>query len=108
MRATDSVRIEFPGNLQGRNIRENGAKGCLLVTVDSARRLRSEFQALDVFRWSDIAVDAAAATSSADALDHAIMVVNEARAGADGRPLAARVHLTCSPNVYRQAIEDLS
>ena len=32
-------RVEYPGNLQGRHIRETGAKGCLLV---SDRQRRSE------------------------------------------------------------------
>ncbi|MBX3419138.1 MAG: DNA repair exonuclease [Pirellulaceae bacterium] len=43
--------IVFSGNIQGRHIRESGAKGCYLVTVDDQRKTTLEFCPLDVFRW---------------------------------------------------------
>src|SRR5690606_10500725 len=43
--------IVFPGNLQGRHIRETGPKGCTLVTVDDRGRASCEFRPLDVLRW---------------------------------------------------------
>ncbi len=50
--------IVFPGNIQGRNIRETGAKGCRIVTVDDTHRVVScEFFPLDVFRWMELQVD---------------------------------------------------
>ena len=64
-------RIEFPGNLQGRHVREPGAKGCLLVTVDGNGQAVPEFRPLDVFRWEIVAVNAAAAESVADVLESA-------------------------------------
>ena len=53
--------IVFPGNVQGRHIREAGAKGCMLVTVDEQGRATMEFVALDVFRWAvcDVSADGA-------------------------------------------------
>jgi exonuclease SbcD len=53
--------IVFPGNLQGRHIRERGPKGCMLVTVDDAGRAKPEFRPLDVFRWElcEVKVDEA-------------------------------------------------
>ena len=62
-------RIEFPGNLQGRHMRESGARGCLLVTVDGSGQTVPEFRSLDVFRWEIVAVNAAAAESTADVLE---------------------------------------
>ena len=49
----------FPGNVQGRHIRETGPKGCYLVSVDGNDAVQLEFQPLDVVRWStcDVAVD---------------------------------------------------
>lgn len=95
-------RIEYPGNLQGRHIRETGAKGCLLVTVDHRGRATPEFRALDVFRWERIDVDATSAETVAEALTTATEAVASARDGTDGRPTAARVRLTCAPRVYRE------
>jgi DNA repair exonuclease SbcCD nuclease subunit len=43
--------IMYPGNTQGRNIRETGAKGCYLVTVDEGGGIETEFIAADVVRW---------------------------------------------------------
>ena len=42
--------IAFPGNLQGRQIRETGPKGCLLVTVDG-ESVRVEPRELAIVRW---------------------------------------------------------
>lgn len=56
-----SPHVAYPGNIQGRHIRETGAKGCLLVSVDASHKVTSEFQPLDVFRWERCVVDAAGA-----------------------------------------------
>lgn len=50
--------IVFPGNPQGRHIREPGAKGCYLVTVDDGGVATLEFEPLDVLRWEVCKVDA--------------------------------------------------
>ncbi len=47
----DNPPIVFPGNIQGRHIRERGAKGCMVVTVDDAGAVNTQFEPLDVFRW---------------------------------------------------------
>jgi len=49
--------IIFPGNIQGRYIRETGAKGCYLVTFNDNREAQLEFKPLDVFRWEAITVN---------------------------------------------------
>lgn len=49
--------IIFPGNIQGRHIRETGAKGCYLVTFNDNREAQLEFIPLDVFRWEAITVN---------------------------------------------------
>lgn len=60
--------IHFSGNLQGRHIREQGAKGCLLVEVDDRWRVDVEFLPLDVFRWEQVVVNAAGAATIDDLL----------------------------------------
>jgi DNA repair exonuclease SbcCD nuclease subunit len=42
--------IIFPGNLQGRSIKETGPKGCILVRVEKDQPIY-DFHALDVIRW---------------------------------------------------------
>ncbi len=48
--------IIFPGNLQGRSIKESGPKGCVLVRVEKDRPVY-EFHAMDVIRWALCEVD---------------------------------------------------
>ncbi len=94
--------VVFPGNTQGRHIREQGAKGCMLVTVDDHHRPRAEFQCIDVFRWKRCLVDASAIAHHDDLLDRVRQRLAEAADEADGRPLAVRVEITGASPVHRQ------
>ncbi len=49
--------IAFPGNLQGRHVRETGRKGALSVTVDDAGHSVVERLHVDVLRWEVLKVD---------------------------------------------------
>ncbi len=49
--------IVFPGNIQGRYIKETGAKGASLVTVEDGRIIKVEALELDVLRWAVCRVD---------------------------------------------------
>ena len=61
--------IVFPGNIQGRHVREPGPKGCMLVTVgDSFEVTAMEPRWLDVVRWDTCRVDAAGARDGDEAL----------------------------------------
>ncbi len=65
----ESPRVVFAGNTQGRNARETGPKGCVLVNVDAAGRTTLDFRPLDVVRWETAVVDASGAGSGYDLLD---------------------------------------
>ncbi|MDP5274575.1 metallophosphoesterase family protein [Chengkuizengella axinellae] len=43
--------IVYPGNIQGRSIRELGERGCYLVEVDETKSTQLTFYALDAVRW---------------------------------------------------------
>lgn len=47
----ESPYIVYPGNIQGRNIRETGPKGCYLVSVDENGKADLTFHELDAVRW---------------------------------------------------------
>jgi DNA repair protein SbcD/Mre11 len=87
--------IAFSGNLQGRHIREPGARGALLVTYEDGEVKRPERILVDVVRWAVAAVDIGAATTREEAV---ALVGAEFRRLVDhdagGRPLACRVILT--------------
>jgi DNA repair exonuclease SbcCD nuclease subunit len=83
--------IVFPGNVQGRHIRESGVKGCILVEVDEQHRLRTEFRPLDVFRWQTCWIDAAGASTKEELLERFRQQLTALLAKTDGIPMAVRV-----------------
>ena len=61
-----SSTIVFPGNLQGRNVRECGQRGAVLVKVDETGEARVERMLIDVLRWEHVQVDASECESLVD------------------------------------------
>jgi len=49
--AAEPAMIVYPGNTQGRNARETGARGCFQVDVDMQGRAHLEFVETSVARW---------------------------------------------------------
>jgi len=83
--------VVYSGNIQGRHIKESGAKGCILVTVENWSEPHLEFQPLDVFRWEPCLVDA---TGAADGDELIVRFQKEAARLSElheGMPLGLRV-----------------
>lgn len=59
----EASTIVFPGNLQGRHIRETGRKGAVTVTVDDSGHAAVERLYLDVLRWEVVKVDVSTCVS---------------------------------------------
>ena len=85
--------IVYPGNLQGRSVRETGAKGCTLVEVAGGRVTSVEHRALDVARWEICEVDTSACDGGQAVVNAVMQKLDEELMLADGRSLAARVVL---------------
>lgn len=51
------TRIVYPGNLQGRHVREQGKKGVALVTYEGTSIVQVERAVCDVVRWHDVSVE---------------------------------------------------
>jgi DNA repair exonuclease SbcCD nuclease subunit len=47
----DGARVVYAGNTQGRHIREQGEKGCVVVTVEDQEITSLRFRSTDVLRW---------------------------------------------------------
>jgi len=63
-----SPYVVFSGNIQGRHIRETGAKGCYLVNVDNSGSPTLQFESLDVTRWEVCQLDSASVQRPDDLL----------------------------------------
>jgi exonuclease SbcD len=98
--------IVFPGNIQGRHVREEGRKGCTLVRVRGGRVESVEHPALDVLRWCICEVDAAGARSVDDILVRAGNTLEKKLAERDGRLLAVRFILAGACPVHGKLLQD--
>jgi DNA repair exonuclease SbcCD nuclease subunit len=85
--------IVFPGNIQGRHIREIGPKGCTLVTVDGGEIAEVVHRDLDVMRWSICELDVSAAETVDDIYEQVQEELQSSLDAADGRPVAVRLVL---------------
>lgn len=83
--------IVFPGNIQGRHIRETGPKGCSLVTVEDSQVASVEEPELDVVRWSLCRVDASDAESADEVVRRVIAQVETELKECGDRALAVRI-----------------
>lgn len=91
---SDDPYVVYPGNLQGRNPREIGAKGATLVEVTDGRVSTIEHRALDCVRWLQAEVDVSAAADIAEVLVLTRSHLEAAAGTTDGRALAVRMTLT--------------
>lgn len=100
--------VVFPGNLQGRHIRETGPKGCMLVSVDGRGSASLQFEALDVLRWALCKVDATDVTSPESLLDRfaseGLKTVKESQ----GRPVAMRVEFVGATPLHEKIKNDVT
>jgi hypothetical protein len=85
--------IVFPGNLQGRGLREAGPKGATLVQVHAGRIASIEHCSLDALRFATVVADAGEARHFDDVLSVARAALVRAAGEAEGRLLVARLVL---------------
>jgi DNA repair exonuclease SbcCD nuclease subunit len=96
--------IVYPGNLQGRSIRETGAKGAVRVTVEDGRIVEVAPLVLDGARWVHLTLDIAGAGSEDDVTARVSAAIADAHGAAEGRPLAIRVTLTGATLLHNQLV----
>ena len=61
--------ILYPGNTQGRNIKETGEKGAYLITVQDKRIKKAEFFKTSVIDWCEIQLEINSETKLSDLID---------------------------------------
>jgi DNA repair exonuclease SbcCD nuclease subunit len=98
--------ILFPGNTQGRHIRETGPKGCTLVTVEGGSVEAVEHRDLDVLRWAVCRVDAAGIERPEEAVERVRKVFEEELDGGEGRLLALRVEVEGACRAHAELLRD--
>ncbi len=104
---SESPWIVYPGNIQGRHVKETGKKGCTLVIVEDGGETTVEHRSLDVVRWARLSVDVAGRESCEGVVRAVRGALEEAHAGAEGRMLAARVEITGACEANNELSRDL-
>ncbi len=91
----ETPHVVFPGNLQGRHIRETGPKGAVLVTVRGGEVRALSPLITDTVRWAFVPVSVSGCVQVVDCIDRIREALEKAVATlADGRLLACRIELT--------------
>lgn len=100
--------VVFPGNLQGRHIREPGPKGACLVTVEDGEVAELVTLHADVVRWALIPVTVDGCGRMVDVLDRVRAAVEKAVANdADGRLLTCRIELKGRTEIHDRLLASM-
>ncbi len=98
--------IVYPGNLQGRSIRECGPKGAVFVDVQDGRVRELRRVITDQARWAEVVVDASPHESREALLRAVAQAFAPVASEAEGKLVAARLRLTGATALHRSLVAD--
>jgi exonuclease SbcD len=93
--------IVFPGNLQGRSVRECGPKGAVLVDVADGHVTEVRRLIVDHARWAVVTVNVEGVSDESEALQKIEDQIRPVVEQAEGRLVALRVHLEGTAAFHR-------
>jgi len=97
--------VVFPGNLQGRHIREAGPKGACFVSVEDGAVVDLLHVAVDAVRWAHLTVSVTDCNRLQDVADQLRDAIEGAvGADADGRLLACRLEIQGRSELHSQIV----
>jgi exonuclease SbcD len=92
--------IVYPGNLQGRSVRETGAKGCYIVDVTEYGEAKLTFHALDAVRWQQRSLSIQGIQTEQELKERLELELEQAREEASGRAAIVRISLTGRGSIH--------
>lgn len=97
--------IVYPGNIQGRSIKETGPKGCYVVDVNAEGASTLRFRELDSVRWHVREISIAGLAQEAEWISAVEQAVEAIREEHPGMMSVVRFRLTGRGNVHRVLTE---
>jgi len=99
----EAPHIVYPGNTQGRSIKETGAKGCYIVDVEEDKTVRMQFRSTDAVRWLQAEATIEDAGSEQEVQERIARELDAIResADADGLPVVVRLVLSGRTSLNR-------
>ncbi|CAI6048642.1 metallophosphoesterase family protein [Cohnella sp. JJ-181] len=98
--------VVYPGNVQGRSIRETGPKGAYRVDVSEQGRISLAFRELSEVRWLVREVRLGAEDGEQALQDKLLEAAEEARRESEGRPSVLRLRLTGGGALLERLLRD--
>jgi DNA repair protein SbcD/Mre11 len=98
--------IVYPGNLQGRSIRECGERGAVIVEVADGAVAKVRRVVTDYARWAEVVVDASPHHDEISLLRAVETGLRSHTVAAAGRLLAVRVILTGATSLHSRFVAD--
>ncbi len=98
--------IIFPGNTQGRNIKEEGAKGCTLVTVKDKESVHLVHHNIDVLRWYLCNLSANDCETIEDILDSLNGKFRQIINDNSGQRTIVRVNISGKTNAHKELLNN--
>ena len=97
--------VVYSGNLQGRQLRESGVKGAVLVTVGEGAVVEVQQRALDTVRWVVADVDVSGVTEQRSIEDLTRATLGKCLDAAEGRAVVARVRLAGQTPLHSELLK---
>jgi DNA repair exonuclease SbcCD nuclease subunit len=98
--------IVFSGCIQGRHIKESGAKGCVLVTAEEGAPIEILQHDIDVVRWEPIYLDVGGVASINELLERFKEILEEVIEQHDPKPVVARIILGGQTDLHANILAD--
>ena len=93
--------VAYPGNPQGRQPNESGARGLYLVDVEDGGSIRLEFRPADLVRWETLPVDIGGFETEQALLDGLGDKLGNLLDSAEGRSLVVRIQIEGRGELHR-------
>ena len=103
--SVDDPRVVFSGDIQGRDINEQGSRGCYLVTLRVGKRPALKFIPTASVVWQKIAVDVTGCESISDITDLIQRKMFAANGKAQCEEMCVRVTLTGETRLHEKLSE---
>jgi hypothetical protein len=98
--------IVYPGNSQGRHVRETGAKGVVIGRVEAGKLSHLEFRPVDEVRWATGLIDTAECADKGEFFEAVQEQFSRTLRAADSRPVAMRLTLDVGGKLGQQLLGD--
>lgn len=93
--------IVYPGNTQGRSVKETGAKGCYIIDVNDTGDTKLRFHTTEAVRWEQRSLAIDQLQDEQDLKDRLDQFITELRNELPGIPAVVRLTLTGRGTLHR-------